>query len=236
MKRLLITLLLALSLSSLPSASKSCDLALSLLMDVSGSVDAVEYRQQVEGTAIALASPRIIDRIMRGNTGVIYISVGMYNEDRIEVIPWTRVSNAEEARDLSQRLLSVQRPPGNATYTGAALNDAINSFANAPDDCTRYLVDVSTDDITTDKAALASAVERAGSEGIVVNALIILMTNDEIARRTAAGDTGVSNEALEDWARDNLRTGVGSFVHVTTFDNYGDAISRKLWAELASAE
>ncbi|MEM7320981.1 MAG: DUF1194 domain-containing protein, partial [Pseudomonadota bacterium] len=52
---------------------QACDLALALVVDVSGSVDTNEYRIQMDGLATALRDPIISEALVRGNSQLMLL-------------------------------------------------------------------------------------------------------------------------------------------------------------------
>ena len=169
MKRLCNLALLALLAVS---PARACGTALLLSMDVSNSVDAGEYRIQMDGLAAALRDPQVIDGLTLSGGAVAVMQWSGNNMQQLS-IPWRRVSTAAEVLAVAAEVSQLPRAYiGANTALGEAMHVAIAAFEPVRD-CTRLVLDVSGDG--SDNAGTPPAVARqsAARQGITVNALAI---------------------------------------------------------------
>lgn len=162
------------ALSLLAAApAQSCATALLLAMDVSNSVDAGEYRLQVEGTAAALRDPQVIEGLTLGTGGAVAVMQWSGAGMQAMSIPWTRVSREGEVLALSGQVASMPRAfIGANTALGDAMEQAIAAFGPV-NECRRFIIDISGDGSDNSGSDPAQARRRAARSGITVNALAI---------------------------------------------------------------
>ena len=99
---------LAVSAASPPVyAAPAVDLALVLAIDCSYSVDALEYQQQMQGTARALMAPEILQGVMGGTRKRIAISAFLWSDPLIQyvIVPWQLLQSAEDAKAVANVFL-----------------------------------------------------------------------------------------------------------------------------------
>jgi hypothetical protein len=189
-----------------------CAVALVLLLDASGSINATEWRQQLDGTADALADPRVVRVIERG-PGVAVTAIA-FDTDTAEILPWRVARTGAEAAAVAAELRGAQRPLSGGTAIGAALDAARAALAEAPCAADELVVDLSTDgeDLPAETEA---ARDRATAEGIRVNAI------------------GVGRESAAEWLRAHAVT-PGGFALSADWSGFAEAMVRKLVLEVAS--
>ena len=75
---------------SRPAQAAACRQALALGLDVSGSVDADEYRLQLDGLAAALASPEVVSALIADAASPVRITVYEWSgpNDQQVLVPW----------------------------------------------------------------------------------------------------------------------------------------------------
>lgn len=77
----------------------ACAVALVLLLDVSGSIDAAAWRLQVEGHAEALTAPAVVRQVEREGVAVALVQ---FDHGARLVLPW-RVLRAQVAAEGQDR-------------------------------------------------------------------------------------------------------------------------------------
>lgn len=206
-------------------AMPEVDTALLLAVDVSNSVDDRRYYLQMEGIAKALEDKSVISAITNGPQGAILFSILAWS-DRTEIaVPWVRISNAEEARALAQRIRKLPRITGHFTCVSKALRTIADKVVpQIPAKATRKVIDVSGDgkeDCNPEEPPEDVRDELVASK-VTINGLPIL--------------DGSEAATIEEWYRAHVMGGIGSFV--IPADGYGDferAIRQKFIVEISGA-
>jgi Ca-activated chloride channel family protein len=164
------TLLLA---AAMPfGAAQSCETALILSMDVSNSVDAGEYRLQVEGLAMALSDPEIAEILVRDNVALSVIQWSGADHQTVS-LDWVQMRSTLHVQSLAQKLRSLERAfVLSDTAPAEALAFALGHFAKAPS-CKRRGIDVSGDGTPNAGGETRHMRQRAERAGVTVNALAI---------------------------------------------------------------
>ena len=93
--------LFAAVLLALPLPGWACDLALVLAVDVSGSVDATEYRIQMDGLAAGLRDGVVSEALVNAQAQVTLIQWSGRARQEIS-IPWTPTRTFEEVEALAR--------------------------------------------------------------------------------------------------------------------------------------
>lgn len=205
-------------------AQAGCRLALVLALDVSASVDAEEYRLQVEGMAGALISPEVSAILLSDPANPVALTVFVWSGpgDQALVADWTLVTDAQVLNGLAGRIASYPRRIvfDGRTAIGAALRHAAFLLSIAPP-CDRRVVDLATDgrnNAGTDPQEIADS---SAFEGVTINGLAI------------EGGTPAAETSLARYLRLRVTRGADSFVEIA--ENYADferAMTRKLIREL----
>ena len=198
-----------------PSATLACDLALVLAVDVSGSVDAQEYRIQMDGLAAALRDGTVADALVDQRAQVTLIQWTGSSRQR-QTVPWTQMKSYADVQALADRIEADPRIWRNySTAIGEALSVSRGAFEPVAY-CTRKVIDVSGDGESNEGIAPASQRPLLVGQNITVNAIAI---------ETDDGD-------LTGYFFENLITGPGAFVVTANgFDDYPEQIRRKLQRE-----
>jgi hypothetical protein len=199
------------------------DTALLVSVDVSNSVDDQRYRLQMEGIAKALEDPGVISAITNGPQAAILFAIMTWS-DRSEITsPWVRIGSAAEAKALAARVRKLPRVRGEFTCLSRMLRSVNDKVVpQIPARANRVVVDVSgdgRDDCNPDEPASVVRDELVASK-VVINGLPIL--------------TGDEGKSVEDWYRENVMGGVGSFI--LPANGYGDferAIRQKFIVEIS---
>lgn len=218
--------LLALAALTWPAAAEAaCRQALALGLDVSGSVDAREYRLQLDGLAAALLRPGVQAAFLALPDAPVRLYVFEWAGvgSQREILPWTEVTGREVLAGIAGRLRATPRVPqdpgtavGEAMLTGAAV------LSEQPG-CWRRTLDLSGDG-QNNVGPQPREVRRDPRLGdTTVNALVI-----GVPRRP---DTVIAG--LEDWFRIEVIRGPEAFVEIAAgFRDFEDAMARKLLKEL----
>jgi len=198
-----------------PSATLACDLALVLAVDVSGSVDAQEYRIQMDGLAAALRDGTVADALVDQRAQVTLIQWTGSSRQR-QTVPWTQMKSYADVQALADRIEADPRIWRNySTAIGEALSVSRAAFDPVAY-CARKVIDVSGDGESNEGIAPASQRPLLVGQNITVNAIAI---------ETDEGD-------LTGYFFENLITGPGAFVVTANgFDDYPEQIRRKLQRE-----
>jgi len=215
MKHVLAALLSSVTVLSTPTYA--CDLALVLAVDVSGSVDANEYRIQMDGLAEGLRDGVVAEALVRGEAQVALIQWSGSTRQEVS-IPWVEIDGFAAIDGLADRIQQVERPWRNySTAIGQAILQALAQFEAVPD-CKRRVIDVSGDG-TSNEGVLPSVLhERLSEAGVTVNALAIEESDADL--------TGYFYE--------HVIHGDGAFVATAeSFADYPSRIRMKLLREVA---
>ncbi len=211
------------AVSSPVSAAPAVDLALVLAIDCSYSVDALEYQQQMQGTARALMAPEILQAITGGARKRIAISAFLWSDPLIQfvIVPWQLLQNAEDAKAVAHVFLRSPRDvPKETTATGSALLFAQSLLLTAPP-AFRRVIDISTDGECNSGPKVNAVRDAIVAQGTVINGLAI--TKD--------------TRDLDNYLRENVIGGDQSFViKATDFDAYGESLREKLFREITNVD
>ncbi|MGH1423514.1 MAG: DUF1194 domain-containing protein [Pseudooceanicola sp.] len=132
--------------SALP-AWGGCRLALALALDVSGSVDQVEYRLQLDGLANALENPDVRDAIFAIPGEPVALAVYEWSGPAHQRVlaDWRLMEGPADVSALASRLRVTQRVDADpSTAIGAAMVFGGAMLAKGPE-CWRQVIDVSGD-------------------------------------------------------------------------------------------
>ena len=215
-------------LLSAQSAQAACRHALALGLDVSGSVDGTEYRQQLDGLATALNAPAVRATLFARPDAPIRITVYEWSgpAHKPVILPWIALSAPQDLARATATLRAQQRqpaPPG--TAIGAALLAGEALLQEQPE-CWRHTLDLSGDgpSNTGERPQDVGPLDTSGDT--IVNALVIAGTT-----LAPSADGG----ALSAYFRAYVIRGPGAFVETAArFDDYAAAMERKLLRELQS--
>ncbi len=230
--RLTTILLLAGLLTPAPSLAQApvaVDLALVLAVDVSESVDRDEARLQRQGYVRAIQSTDVVEAILAGPSGRIAITyVEWAGPDHFfTIVDWSLIDSPETARDFALRLDGEIITNGYTTSISSLLRRARGLFQNVPYRASRLVLDISGDGPNNDGGYIVHDRDRLLARGVTINGLPIL--ND---RPSPSGYPVLSD--LSDYYRSCVIGGAGAFqVAAVDFNNFADAIQRKLFLEIA---
>ena len=151
-----------------------------LAIDVSGSIDAGEYRLQATGTAAALQDPAVAEALLSGQIALSVLHWSGLGQQAV-TLPWTRMLSAGHISDAAEQIRTTPRAfSGSDTAVGEAIDTALTLFANVPD-CKRRIVDISGDGPENSGNTARASRSRADAAGVAINAIAI----EDVGQSTA---------------------------------------------------
>ncbi|MGR3804527.1 MAG: DUF1194 domain-containing protein [Marinibacterium profundimaris] len=222
---------MSLPLSMAPAAATAeCRQALVLALDVSGSVDSIEYRMQLDGLAAALNHPEVRRAILAMPQAPVDIAVFEWSAPDYQrhLVPWTSVTSAGALDGIIARLRGTARtaaPPGTALGSAVRIGGAM---LDAHPGCWIHTLDVSGDGKHNMGPHPRSLQPWLAARDITVNALVIGVDDPR------QGDARQDDVAgLSSYFRAYVIAGPGAFVETALgFADYEAAMVRKLLREL----
>jgi hypothetical protein len=205
------------------AADAACRQALALGLDVSGSVDAREYRLQINGLAAALDNIAVRDALLSSPGAPVSVMVYEWSgpSDQAVIVPWAVIEDAATLDGFIETLLQTTRRD---VSPGTALGTAITLGAQYLDQqpaCWKRTLDISGDGMSNLGPRPRDVKDAIGARGITVNALVIGATPQP------------ESDALASYFRAEVITGPDAFVETALgFDDYEAAMTRKLLREL----
>ena len=199
------------------------DLALVLAVDASGSVNQTRFELQKQGYVAAFRHPRVIRAIQSGPAQSIAVIMVQWTGPALQVtaVPWTRISDAASANAIADAIAAAPRALfGGGTSISGAIDTAMGLLFDNPYRAARRVIDVSGDGANNRGRPASAARDEAVAQGVGINGLPILSVEPD----------------LDEYYRDNVIGGPGAFVVVAKdFETFGEAILKKLIAEIANA-
>lgn len=201
-------------------AMAECRQALALGLDVSGSVDAREYRLQMDGLAAALEHPEVIAALLALPGAEVRLAVFEWNDPESQrlLVPWRAIAGPADVAALAARLRATGRAPmGQSTAIGAAKRFGAGLLAQQAA-CWRQVLDLSGDG----ESNTGPRPQDVRPLGVTINGLVI----------GASGDAdGIG--ALASYFRAYVIAGADAFVETALgFEAFEEAMVRKLKREL----
>ena len=213
--------LLALTLFAAPvTAAERVSTELVLAVDVSLSVNDIEFALQMQGIAAAFRDPEVIALIEGHEHGVAIVMTQWSGSRHAEVpLPWRRLSDRASVIAYADAVGQMPRAQfGNLTGLGNAISFASELLADNEFEGEERKIDVSGDGRSNSGPEPGEARLAAMAENITINGLAI-----------AADDP-----ALPAYYAENVIGGPGAFVMVAKdFNAFGEAFRRKLKRELS---
>ena len=196
------------------------DLALVLAADCSTSIDAGDFRLEMEGLAAALRHPALAKAIASGEHRQIGLTLVLWSDRWTQhiVLPWTLLSDDASLAGAAAHILTIERKsqPG-GTGLAAAIDYAALMLEALPFATERRAIDVSGDGEDNEGGSAAAARDRAVARGVTINGLPILS----------------GSSRLEDYYRTQVIGGPGAFIEpATDIMSFKDTILRKLLKEI----
>jgi hypothetical protein len=208
-----------------------CRQALALALDVSGSVDAREYRLQLDGIVEALRGDAVQKALLAQPGAPVDLMVFEWSgpQDIHVLVDWKTIRGAADIAIIQETLLQVRRreaaTPG--TALGQAMASAFDTLQTRAE-CWARTLDISGDgksNLGPEPKGMRAMFDDAG---ITVNALVIG------ADAPGFGDLRQEDIAeLSSYFRTHVITGPDSFVQTAIgYEQYAAAMARKLEREL----
>jgi hypothetical protein len=224
---------LCLMLLLLPGlAQAACRQAISLGLDVSSSVDHMEYRLQLDGVIAALNAPVVKDILFLQPDAPVRIHVFEWSGpvNQTVIVPWTTINTPTDLATVTSRLQAHSRGvPAPTTAVGSALLAGF-AFLEQHPECWIRTLDLSGDGETNTGPLPESIPDAQTPTGVTVNGLVVGSGN-------FFGDQ-VSREALADLAlyyEENVIRGPVAFVEIAdSYEDYAETMERKLLRELSA--
>jgi Ca-activated chloride channel family protein len=150
----------------------SCETALLLSIDVSGSIDGGDYRLQTEGLSAALADPAVVEALVRGQVALAVVQWSGPSQQAL-VLPWQRMLDPAAVARFADSAAAMPRAfKGSDTAVGQAMRFALATFAPV-DDCKRQVIDISGDGQENAGFSDLKARSEAVAAGVMINAIAI---------------------------------------------------------------
>lgn len=157
---------------ALSQPAAACDTALLLAIDVSSSIDAGEYRLQIDGLADALLDPEVIDTLLQGQSALAVVQWSGVNRQGV-VLGWNRMFSVEVIRDFAAEVRALPRAfVDSDTAIGDAIDFSVRQFTAVPE-CNRRTIDVSGDGPQNAGGSALHASRAAEAAGIIINGIAI---------------------------------------------------------------
>jgi hypothetical protein len=222
--------LLAILIANPLAAQSRCRQALALGLDVSGSVDAREYRLQLDGLALALADPEVTAALLGQPGAPVRIAVYEWSDpgDERLIVDWTDIATQSDLVAIQTTLRTTQRAAmGPSTGLGAALQAGFALLEQQPNCWTRTL-DISGDGKANTGLRPQNVIDSPA--GVTVNGLVIGV-DDNIT----GNNRNLQIAELTSYYIAYVIRGPDAFVETALgFDTYAEAMRRKLLRELTT--
>jgi hypothetical protein len=197
------------------------DLSLVLAVDASGSINHYRFELQKRGYVEAFRNPRVLRAIQSGMIGAIAVTMFQWTGPSLqrEAVPWMVIRDTASAEAFARTIEDTPRLLfGGGTSVSGAIDRGVAVLGAGPHEPARRVIDISGDGENSSGRPARIARDEAVAKGIVINGLPILAAEPFLDRHYAEEVIG----------------GEGAFMIVTKdFESFGDAILRKLIAEIA---
>ena len=213
-------------------AAEPVDLLLVFAADVSRSIDQPKFQLQREGYAAAIADKRVLEAITAGRNKRIAIAFVEWSgvSSQKLLIDWTMIDGPESAKKFGDQLVELPRSFAERTSIAGGIDFAMALLARAPYSAPRRTIDVSGDGTNNSGRDVTLARDEAVAAGVTINGLVILSDRPMAWNPEHTNPPG----GLANYYRTNVVGGPGAFVVVAeNFDSFGQAIVKKLIAEIA---
>lgn len=231
MRGVMLAGMLGVGLAGGADAQEACRQALALGLDVSGSVDAREYRLQMGGLAQALDRASVRAALLERPETPVELLIYEWSgpQDQLTLVPWTRITGAAALDAVIATLSGVERrvdaTPG--TALGVAMALGAQHLAERSD-CWRRTLDISGDGKSNLGPRPRTVKPRLVPHGITINALVIGADDPD------GGDVRQAEIAeLSAYFKAEVILGPDAFVETALgFEGYAEAMEIKLLREL----
>ncbi len=213
-------------------AHSACRQALSMGLDVSGSVDDEEYHLQLQGVIAALNAQAVQEVLFMQPEAPIRLQVYEWSGpiNQTIIVPWTEIRTPAELAQITARLAGHQRGVRAPTTAIGSAILAGYSYLEAHGECWKRTLDLSGDGETNIGPLPETIGEDQRPVGVVVNGLVI-----GAGKLDGEAERFVDIKQLSAYYTANVIRGPGAFVEVALgYEDYAAAMERKLLRELAS--
>ena len=205
--------------------AETCRQALALGLDVSGSVDAREYRLQMDGLAQALGSTAVRAALLEQVDAPVELLIYEWSgpQDLMTLVPWTRITSPSTLDAVIAQLLGVTRREGSTpgTALGVAMLRGAQHLSERSH-CWQRTLDISGDGKSNLGPRPRNLKAQIEAQGITINALVI-----------DADNTQGLGGGLAAYFRADVILGPNAFVETANgFEDYAAAMEIKLLREL----
>ncbi len=196
--------------SFLQGESLLVDLELSLVVDVSGSVDDTEYALQMNGYAAAFENPLLHAAI---SSTTIAVNLVQFSSSAAESIGWTLLTDAATSNAFAAEVRAATRLFSGGTNIDSGIDLAATLITTNAYSGRRVVIDVSGDG----EGASGASRDAAEAQGITINGIVI-------------SDFG---GALLSHYQNFVITSDGFVEEAVTFTDFEPAVLRKLQREIS---
>mmetsp|Transcript_23516 Transcript_23516/g.41492 ORF Transcript_23516/g.41492 Transcript_23516/m.41492 type:complete len:250 (+) Transcript_23516:1728-2477(+) len=212
------------------AALADCRQALALGVDVSGSIDAREYRLQMDGLAEALGTSNVRQALTMLPAAPVDLMIYEWSgpDDPAVIVPWTTVVDERALDAITAQLRATERRPASpGTALGMAMRKGLAHLAERSH-CWKLTLDISGDGKSNLGPRPINVKPEVARNGVTINALVIG------ADAPSFGDLRQMDVAeLSSYFRHNVIVGEESFVETALgFEDYARSMARKLEREL----
>jgi Protein of unknown function (DUF1194) len=216
---------LAICASANAASLTSVDLELSLLVDVSGSVDSREFNLQKQGYVDVFSNGSLFnDFISKGKEGKVAVNFIYWSGagQQQEAVGWTLIDSVQASQNFANAINGSSRAFSGSTAPGSAISFATPKFFNNLFDGGRQVIDVSGDGEENSGLDTATARNNALSSGVdAINGIVI--------GGSPAVKAFYANEVIGGVNGDGTP---GFVLEASTFADFGSAIDKKIKAEI----
>ena len=229
MSRLLSALVATLLWFNSPAQSQTnalptTDIVLALMVDASGSVNQKRFELQRRGYADAFRNKQVLNAIRGGSTGSIVVIMVQWTGPQMQAlaVPWTLIKDEASANAFADAIEAAPRQLfGGGTSISGAIDHAMLILPNAPYRGLKRVIDISGDGSNNRGRDVREARDEAVKAGVIINGLPIVSLEYD----------------LDKYYFNNVIGGPGAFiVPADSYDNFAQAVLRKLVLEIASNE
>ncbi|MDX2159447.1 MAG: DUF1194 domain-containing protein [Hyphomicrobiaceae bacterium] len=200
------------------------DLRLVLAVDASGSVNDTRFELQKRGYSAAFRHARVLKAIQSGPYRSIAVTMMQWTGPalQVQVVPWMRIGDDASMRAFADAVdAAPRRLFSGGTSISGAIDQGVQLLSQAPYSAPRSVIDVSGDGSNNRGRPASAARDEAVAAGIVINGLPILELDPTLDEHYLANVVGGPNSFV---------------VPARSFDEFADAILKKLIIEIADLE
>jgi hypothetical protein len=196
----------------------------------------------MEGIAQALEDPGVIQAIVGGAKGGILFSLITWADQLTVNMPWTHIASEADARTAAMRVRLLPRQGGEFTCMGRMMRIVSDKIVpQIPAKAVKVVLDVSGDgrDNCNEKEPIDQVRDELVQYGVTVNGCRFWRRGPEIVTPGAPSTQSYlpdqqTADPLEDWFREHVKGGPGSFVlPANGYADFGRAIRQKFVLEVS---